>query len=227
MSRCIAILSGGIRRHIKPFCNCDSFYVGELSAKLLEQVRDGLPVRRRDKNAVKEIFFQFSTVRNGENRLPKDRFHLAATKLGIGIDATDAEALFDEFTDKSCDLNLLEFQQLLKQKSTPLLEWAKSLDLHKILAMAITFGGEDSLRAVSRLTDEQINNTCQAMLPALVETVRSSVQELKGAYKITDTRQDHSNSKYNIVPLSCGKIDDFFSGMEVRIGAFSVNCLHC
>jgi hypothetical protein len=211
-----------LRCHIEAFCK-NVFDVGDLSAKLLEQVR--LRVKRRDKKTVQKIFNKYSNMRDGERRLPKDRFHLAVTELGIKLDAMGAEALFHEFdTDKSCDLNLIEFQLLLsQQKSTPLLEWAKSLDIHEFFAMAIPLDGEDALRAVSRLTVEQIDIICEAMQLALVEIVRSSVQELNNAYTITDTRRGEFNSKYNIVPLSCGKVDDFFTGMEVRIGASSVS----
>ncbi len=48
---------------------------------------------------------------------------------------------------------------------------------------------------------------------------------MKIAFDVNDRRdKSDGGSKFNIVPLSCGNVEDFHAGVEGRIGIAQFNC---
>ena len=142
------------------------------------------------------------------------------TDLDVNVDQKEADFLFDEFdTDNSDGLDLYEFQHLL-QKSTQLNEWAKTLNLHELLADAIPRkAGQDPLRVVSTLSAEERCDICRAVQKGLERLLQESSASLKAAFDVNDQREKgDGGSKFNLVPVSCGNVEDFHAGVEGRIG---------
>jgi hypothetical protein len=140
------------------------------------------------------------------------------------MDQKEADLLFDEFdTDNSDGLDLDEFQRLL-QKSTQLNEWAKTLNLHELLTDAIPRKpGQDPLRVVSTLTAEERLDICRAVQKGLERLLKESAESLKAAFDMNDKRdKGDGGSKFNLVPVSCGNVEDFHAGVEGRIGIFEL-----
>ena len=140
--------------------------------------------------------------------------------LGLDVDERRAKELFDEFdTDSSDGLRFLELQQLL-QKPSRLHEWAKGLPLHELLADAIPRKpGSDPLRVVAGLTDVERLAVCETVRTGLERMLKESSEILKEAFCVSDKRNSSIDvSKFNIVPASCGNVNDFYAGLEGRIG---------
>ena len=193
-----------------------------VSDELHEQVTAGL--RRRDKDFVKEIFNKHCSKH--ENAVPrrglilKTSIYTIHKELNVNVNEKEAEALYDEFdTDSSEGLDLQELQLLL-QKPSRLHEWTKGLPLHELLADAVPRRqGLDPLRVVSGLTDEDISAVCEAVRNGLERMLKESSEFLKKAFHASDTRKDATDgSKFSIFPVSCGTIDDIYSGVEGRTG---------
>jgi hypothetical protein len=109
-----------------------------------------------------------------------------------------------------------------------MVEWAKTLDLPEILADAIPRKqGVDALRVVSELTEEEIEKVIGALHDGLRNVLRKSVNEMRMAFMASDLRikssttEVASGSKFNLIPLSCGSIEDFHLGLERRIGMWA------
>jgi hypothetical protein len=160
--------------------------------------------------------------------IPKANICAALIDLGINMDDQGASILFQEFdTDKSNGLSLEEFQQLVR-KPPRIVEWARTLGLPEVLADAMPCKhGADALRMVSELTDDEIENVIGALLNGLRTILRKSANELKEAFVASDMRMKNNmsetknGSKFDLIPLSCGTIDDFHIGLERRIGKFA------
>ena len=197
----------------------DEFYI-----RLCNQVEAGF--NRRDTSVVEKAF-NFHSVQTelGSCYLPKDKIHAVLTDLDVNVDQKEADFLFDEFdTDNSDGLDLYEFQCLL-QKSTQLNEWAKTLNLHELLTDAIPRKpGQDPLRVVSALTAEERFDICRALQRGLERLLQESSASLKAAFDVNDKRdKGDGGSKFNLVPVSCGNVEDFHAGVEGRIGMTELN----
>lgn len=202
-----------------------------------DQIKIGF--ERRDGSLVQSIFSSYSVLdktipvdselRGNADKctriLSSEKICAALVALGIHTDAQGAEVLFQEFdTDNSSGLSLEEFQQLVR-KPQPLVEWAKTQDLPEMLADAIPRKeGVDALRVVSDLTEDEIENVLGALLEGLGTVLRKSVKALKHAFAVSDSRSKSlssdisTGSKFDVIALSCGNIDDFHAGLAGRIG---------
>jgi hypothetical protein len=171
---------------------------------------------------VVEKAFNLHSVQSelGSPYLPKDRIHTVLKDLDVYVDQKEADHLFDEFdTDNSDGLDLYEFQSLL-QKSTQLNEWAKTLNLHELLTDAMPRKpGQDPLRVVSTLNSDERRDICLAVQKGLERLLQESSSALKAAFDVNDQREKgDGGSKFNLVPVSCGNVEDFHAGVEGRIG---------
>jgi hypothetical protein len=186
------------------------------SRPLHDQVDLGF--KRRDASFVQIVFDKHHDRQSGS--ISKSSLHSVLKELGLDIDQQRANELFDEFdSDNSDGLSLQELQQLL-QKASRLHEWAKGLPLHALLADAIPRKpGIDSLRVVCGLTDSERLAVCEAVRSGLERMLKESSELLQKAFCVSDERKEAiDGSKFNIVPVSCGSVNDFHAGVEGRIG---------
>ena len=177
--------------------------------------------QRRDPMRLKSAFDHHCDS-NGTS-ISKDKLHDLLKELGLDITAVRTAELFDEFDNELHDGLEFEGLQQLLQKADRLYEWAQGLPLHELLADAIPRrAGCDPLRVVSELTAEEIATTCRAMVDGLIRIVHAASASLKLAFEASDGRaQSDGGSKFNIIPLSCGRITDFHAGIEERVGAWT------
>jgi hypothetical protein len=176
-----------------------------------------LGFQRRDGIFTKNLFFKYC----GSNaKLQRSQLSKILAELGKSADEKEVEDLFSEFDSNDDDeLDWEEFSLLLS-KSGRREEWAKSLNLEKMLADLIPVViGKDSLRVVADLTVQDQAMICEIFSEGLMQVLEDSSSKLKGAFQISDSRTSRENgSKFNIVPVSCGCIDDFHAGIESRTG---------
>ena len=202
---------------------------------LRAQIKAGF--ERRDSSFVQTVFTRHSIPDETKSLnlnehidecppiIPKVNISAALVNLGVDVDEQRADELFQEFdTDNSNGLNLEEFQQLVR-KPPQIVEWAKTLGLPELLADAMPRKqGANALRVVSELTDAEFENVIGALLDGLRIVLTKSAHELKQAFAASDIRTEksmseaNSGSKFDLIPLSCGTIEDFHVGLEGRIG---------
>jgi hypothetical protein len=196
------------------------------SSPLLDQ-RDALNqqlasgFRRRDKAEVLKVFNAFAetTEAVGPSRVSRDKIHAALMELGVVVDGQEAVQILKEIDTDHDGLDLKGFESLL-QRPNRLYELAKTLPLCDILADSIPRkSGVDPLRVVSSLTAAERDIVCDTVRSGLDKLLKEWSEQLKDAFKVTDHRRDSGvGSKFNIVAVSCGDIDDFHAGVEERIG---------
>jgi hypothetical protein len=206
---CLRAADVSIQKH-------DASSPSSLAQALQHQVDLGF--QRRDASHVKNAFDKHCDLHSAS--ISDSRLHSVLIELGLDIDQQRATELFDEFdTDSSEGLSFLELQQLL-HKPSRLHEWAKGLPLHELLADAIPRKpGTDPLRVVSRLTDGERVAVCEAVRNGLERMLKESSELLEKAFSVSDQRKNAiDGSKFNIVPVSCGNVNDFHAGVEGRIG---------
>ena len=149
--------------------------------------------------------------------IPQDRIQSALKELDFHLDAKE----LDEICTRSGRVDEVDrdfFQMMLKRPSR-LGEWAKSLQLHEIVADACPRkAGVDPLRVVSELSKDELITLMDAMRHGFERIIRSSLAKLKEAFLINDRKKNDGDSKFNVVAISCGDISDFHKGVEARIG---------
>ena len=186
---------------------------------LIKQLEAGF--RRRDKAEVLKVFDSHAETMeaDGPSRVSRDKLHAILMELGVVVDEQEAVQLFDEFDTDSNGLDLKDFKSIL-QRPNRLYEWAKALPLCEILADSIPRkSGVDPLRVVSSLSAEERDIVCETVRSGLDRLLKEWSEQLKDAFKVTDHRKDSGiGSKFNVVAVSCGDIDDFHAGVEERIG---------
>ena len=129
----------------------------------------------------------------------------------------EVESLFNEFdSDNSDGLSQEEFCRML-QKLRPVHEWAKSLPIAEVLVDSLPRkANQQPLKIVSELTDDEISVVCMVFARGVERILQESRTSLMQAFQID--RGAETGSKFNMVPVSCGNIDDFHQGLEQRIG---------
>ena len=198
------------------------------SWKVRKQVNSGF--LRRDTAHVKSVFDRHCAFKGSDHRahlsyIPKEKLQTVLKDLDVDVDAKQADVLFDEFDpDKSYGLDFDEFMLLLKN-STPISEWGNNLMLCELLADAIPkVPGIHPLRVVSKLTRSDVHSICEGMMEGLERIIWESALDLNSAFEAMDRKvQGHDDSKFSMIPMSCGKIDDFHAGIESRIGQCFAN----
>ncbi len=72
---------------------------------------------------------------------------------------------------------------------------------------------------MSGLTDGERLAVCEAVCKGLERMLKESSALLQNAFSVSDHRKEAiDGSKFNIVPVSCGTVNDFHAGVEGRIG---------
>jgi hypothetical protein len=159
--------------------------------------------------------------------IPKAQLREALSELDLEVTDEESANLFDEFdTDKGDGIELHEFESLLRKPRRPE-DWARSLPLAELVADSLPRRqGEDPLRVLSEVTEEELIAMCHATYFGLERIMRQAIVELKAGFRANDSRKQlacgNAGSKFNVVPISCGKILDFHAGLDARIGKDSL-----
>ena len=174
--------------------------------------------RRRNRSVVFEVFQKYCTTSCDEaQHIQKDRIQTALNDLDLDVSVKEVESLFNEFdSDNSDGLSQEEFCRML-QKLRPVHEWAKSLPIAEVLVDSLPRkANQQQLKVVSELTDDEISVVCMVFARGVERILQESRMSLMQAFQIEPGAE--TGSKFNMVPVSCGDIDDFHQGLEQRIG---------
>ena len=184
-----------------------------------EQVEIGF--RRRDTEIVNETFRKYCDHRSNHSIIRNDKLPKALNDLGVYVQAKDLDEFLQEFdfTNK-IGLDNLDFLSVLK-KPTISEEWVKTLPIPEIIADAIPkISGIHPLEVVSELSNAEISVICRAVFHGLEKILNIASEKLKDAFTAMKKKDKmEGECKFSLLPMTCGTIKDFHSGIEGRIGA--------
>ena len=195
--------------------------------KIREQIKSG--IRRRDLDYVKRKFKAFS-VRTEQNKMgfiPKEKVKSLLKDLNVNFDLDDEEL----FSEIDCDSHGLEFEEFvhLMNRPSPLSEWSKTLNVHHLIVDAfprVKGTHMQQLQAIVNFNKEDVKIICDAVLEGLQDLLLESCQEIKNSFEAMKKKQHlRVDSKFSMIPMSCGKIEDFHAGIENRIGTQNFLCI--
>ena len=147
-----------------PGCNTSSS-----SQALISQVESGL--KRRQDALLHQIFesmFDRKSNKISVERLP-DAFRSLAHASG------EVDSYLHDFSDLIGYSDMLDFNEFKQAvlKATAIEQWASTLPLPQLLADALPREkGQNPLKLVSELSEEQISNVCRAFLVGLTQVSR-------------------------------------------------------
>ena len=180
--------------------------------------------RRRDSFA-KSVFDRFCEASSipGHSKavIPKSKLRQVLKELDIVVDETDFDGLFHEYNFQEMNVHEIEFDEFLLLAERPRIvdEWARSLPLADVLADAIPRIPEvDPLQVIRRLSSDEISTICRVILPGIERILFEAVSTLKAQFQPGENRNLGTESKFNLIPISCGTIADFHKGVQGRIG---------
>ena len=186
--------------------------------KIRKQVNEGF--KRRSIQFVQETFDSHKDKVKEVILAPS--LGRALRDLGVLVEATEIEELL-----KSRDLNDdggLDFQEFssLVSMPSPIEEWVGELSVTQLVSDAlprVTGPIKDQLRNLSRITREQLEDSCEIMKESFLKVLQENLDTLKDSFEKLDSQQAaESNSKFKISKMSAGNIADFHDGLTSRIG---------
>jgi hypothetical protein len=155
---------------------------------------------RRNKAYVQKIFESFKDLSSESILAPS--LGRALSELGMYVDATEIDGLLQSRNlDDNGGLNLQEFMSLVGTPS-PIEEWVKTLPLSELVLFADALLQEDclikdQLRHLSKITQQQLEKSCQIIMGRLFKTLQEQLAILKVAFDKLDnqdSRQQHKVS---------------------------------
>ena len=218
-------------------CRC---WAGLLVATVRARIDYGIRARERrlQPKEVQGVFKQHAALptAGGGQRLPADQLSNALQQLGLFVDETEARNYLLVAGGDQRSLGLDEFQQAAQGKWAGEV-WAQSLPLAQLLSDALPDCAKcHRLRAISSLTAKEIRAVVEGFSEALERVLTERVESLRKSLLAMDEYEEgpRPNRKFQVVSMSCGRIEDFHGGVTKRIGELSLGgwfafdcCTHC
>ena len=183
----------------------------------------------QDKDHVKNLFQKYAD--KGKRKIVSvSNFSAAIDELGLILESEGRDLLFKEADmDNDNGLDLEEFSRVIN-KTSKLEQWATTLPLAKLLAYCLPSletgavnSTADSLRAVSRLSTQDIVKAAQLVGEGVARVLEERVKDLKACYDNMDKKTaeellNTANVKFQAFTMSAGKVEDFHKGLTERVG---------
>ena len=191
---------------------------------ILEQIdcRIEQGMKRRDDSELKEIFKKHKDP--STNTVRKEQFDFILESLGVVLE--NELAPVDESNYGATDHGAIDFQEFKRAASvsSELERLIRTLPLAEMVADALPKEKErDPNRLFSEITSKQIQDICTALLPHLTKLLIDCATKLKASFDRMDEVQAEAPmvlNKFELIPMSVGKIDDFHEGLSSRVGTY-------
>ena len=195
----------------------------------MEIVRDQISAGARDRercrrpDEVRQAFLCHASPASehgGERLLPASQVRSALQQLGVVLDEKEVR---NYLIGAGLDMDSLGLDEFRRAAEGPWSGevWAQSLPLAQLLSDALpACSGCHRLRAISSLTAEEIRAVAEGFSEALQRLLAERVEQLRDALAATDghTEGPGPHRKFEVVPMSCGRIEDFHGGLAKRVG---------
>jgi hypothetical protein len=179
-------------------------------------------ITRRDSSRLEEIFDKHKDP--ATNSILKEQFVTILESLGVFPENEPASV--DESNYGSIDHGAIDFQEFKRAASvsSALERLIRTLPLVEMVADALPKEkGRDPIRLFSEITTIQIQDIFSALLPHLEKLLIDCAKKLKASFDRMDTVQAEAAmgvNKFELIPMSVGKIDDFHQGLSSRVGTY-------
>jgi hypothetical protein len=162
----------------------------------------------------------------GGDKISREAFEDALTSIKAeslkGKDEILDEIFFEFDLDGDGQLNFDEFKEAMLRLS-PLEMWCQRVPWWQDVADAIPTPNDqqDTLRALSQLTDVQIDAICAQASLGISVRLKDQAHKLRVAYKEMDAKAatHHTGCKFTTFKASAGTCDDYHRGLSGRVGA--------
>jgi hypothetical protein len=193
----------------------------QLTQKLFQDRVDA-GIQRRDRARIRKVFDQFK--QSGSDLIPP------AVLLPAMLELKSPSRTYEALTRILENLGLdghtpLDFEQFERVANHPtkMEEHVRAIPLHKLLSDALPVQVPDEeadpIHFFSRLTEADIKSVAQGLVQGLERLLTQHVcharQVLEAARRLAEPSVP---SKFQVAPMSCGRIGDFHAGLSGRIG---------
>ena len=198
------------------------------------QVKQGF--RRRNSVDIEQVFKKYAIVDPASPtsaHLPKDKVLVALKEFDVGSkDISESDLKDADFIFNSLDINSdgkLDFGEFQAAVQTPSLleEWARSLNVHQLVADAIPRNeGENPLITASTLSPDVITLIAAGVTDGLEEILRKEVERLRASFarmKTKDVNNLAQKFQSKAPKMNCGNFEDFHRGLTAHIGTALVS----
>ena len=225
---CEASMSGESEHRDKPAItatklneDCDGPEIFARS-KLSNQVEQGFKLRNKE--------FIHTTFESHKDPVTESILasSLKSALLSLGI-SLHPEELGEIFKSRGLSeeegLDFQDFESLVSTPS-PIEEWVRALPLSQLVADSMPKNDSclrsDQLRHLSRMTQDQLEISCDVIRECLMKILQEQLVVLTEAYAKLDSHEaaenQDDNEKFQICKMNVGNIDDFQQGLASRIG---------
>ena len=187
---------------------------------------------RQEDSLYRNVFDRFKEMPSGT--MKTDGLHQALHLLGVPVVRKRAEDLLVAMDlDENGVLDYEEFKRAVAQPLTQLEQWASMLPLAGLLASSLPISsgqGDQPLRDLSRLSEDQIGAAVEAFRGGLTRLLLDAKTKLRQMFEVADKKafdaaQDLASgvsavSKFKTFKMSTGKVADFHHGLSSRVGKF-------
>ena len=205
---------------------CVLYFAGDQNAALSAKViaaKERLHRARRQRNEsfIREVFDRHvtKTVDCPDGELRDEQLEAALRDLGVSRDSKTSL-----FADRDSRVDYEKWTAALAIPS-PVEAWARRVPWWQTVADAMPSqvgADEDRLRAVSRLTEEDLDAVCTVVAEEVCRELREQILNLSLAFEQLDRRKEDIDaggaSKFQTYKANAGNVDDFHKGLGSRIG---------
>ena len=146
------------------------------------------------------------------------REQLRSCLVELGLSRDDIEEKINAMDADSESTISMDLLGKLLETETPLQRWASSFLPADLVGDALPIKKHQApLEELSQLDDDRIRVICECLSRSLERVMKKQVALLKKSLKAQKTVEEGSE-KFQVVPMSAGSTEDFYNGLEVRIG---------
>ena len=195
----------------------------------VDTIRERLRVgrRRRSESLIRQVFDKHAvkTAHHPDGELGVGSLESALVKLGVSRDSEAHMVL------AAADVNgdgVVDYEELgaVVGMASAVDAWAKRVPWWQAVADAMPAPeapGEDPLRTVAGLSDEQLDAVCRVVAEENAAELRRQVKQLEGAFREMDRARQEAGgagAKFQLHKASAGTVEDFHAGLGGRVGRF-------
>ena len=185
---------------------------------------------RRSESFIRQVFDKHAvkTAQHPDGEIGVGNLEPALRELGVSGDAQRVFADMDVNGD-----GVVEFEEwrAVVEMSSSVEAWAKRVPWWQSVADAMVVAdatrGEDPLRAVASLSDEQLDAVCRVVAEETAAELRLQVKQLDWSFKQMDLAKQEASgagSKFQTFKANAGTIDNFHAGLGGRVGQLLLFC---
>ncbi len=188
-----------------------------LKRNILARIHLGF--QRRSPNHVRGVFSKHGPQGGG---LSRERLQACLAELGLPAADTDerVNAIDADGDGAVSHEELGKFLEL----ATPAQSWAASLRLSELLADALPVKDHEApLEELSRLDEAQMRVICERLSQSVARALTEGVGKLKQSLA-AQKAANSAAAKFEVVAMSAGTTNDFYEGLEGRVGGCRELC---